>query len=87
MAQTAPIRQEASQESLARAIRRETGLDMHTSDEIAAHAARAGQATFMTATVLLYDGDFAPVTNRRGLARWMAMGAPDWSLVLRARET
>lgn len=87
MTQTTPTSQAASQVTLARAIRRETGLDMDTADDIAAHAARAGQATFMTATVLLFDGDMAPVMQRRGLARWIATGGPDWSLVLRARET
>lgn len=87
MTQTTPIRQEASQGSLAREIYRRTGLDLDTASEIARHAAMTGQATFMTATVLLFDGDMAPVSNRRGLARWLATGGPDWELVLRARET
>lgn len=75
-------------EELALTIRRRTGLDMHTADEIAEHAVRKGEATFMTATVLLFDGDFAPVSNRRGLSRWRATTVPgEWRLELRARET
>jgi hypothetical protein len=82
----------SNQDILARTIRRHTGLDAQTCNEIARDAAENGEAKFMTATVLIIGTEDItetqhPVSGRRGLARWRAYGGSIWYLALMARDT